>query len=176
MNETFIDIFNRIPTPSELNPAPPPPLRGGPPLPVRTAHLLSSVGRLQSRRFTEGLAPVGLRAKEFALLNQIALAEGTSQKQLGRRLGLDPSGLVATLDELQRRKLVERRPRADDRRRYALHLTDEGRGKLADGRAVAQDAAGRLLAPLSRDEIGRLHDLLARLATEDPSTDSPAAA
>jgi MarR family transcriptional regulator, lower aerobic nicotinate degradation pathway regulator len=151
-------------------------LKAGPPLPIRTAHLLSSLGRLQSRRFTDGLEPLGVRAKQFALLNHIALAEGTSQKEIGRRMGLDPSGLVATLDELQRRGLVERRPHETDRRRYALHLTKEGRKKLAEGRAVAQDAAGRLLAPLSHDEISHLHDLLERLAAEDQPHPSSAAA
>jgi DNA-binding MarR family transcriptional regulator len=139
----------------------------GPPLAVRTAHLLSSLGRLQSSRFTERLAPLGVRAKQFTLLNQIALAEGTSQKELARRMRLDPSGLVATLDDLQRRGLVERTPHANDRRRYALRLTEEGRATLAEGRSVARDAAARLLAPLTQDEIRHLHDLLARLAVDD---------
>ena len=138
-------------------------MKSGPPLPIRTARLLSTVGRLQSKRFTEGLVGVGLRAKEFALLNQIALAQGSSQKELGGRLGLDPSGLVATLDELQRRELVERRPHADDRRRYALHLTPGGEAKLAEGRALAQRLADLLLDPLEENEVARLHDLLARV-------------
>ena len=146
MNDTIIDL-----------------VKSGPPLPIRTAHLLSNVGRLQSKRFTEGLVGVGLRAKEFALLNQIALAEGSSQKELGGRLGLDPSGLVATIDGLQRRELVERKPDPDDRRRYALHLTDHGRTKLDEGRALARRLADLLLDPLDENEVARLHDLLARV-------------
>ena len=103
-------------------------------------------------------------AKHFALLNHIALAQGSSQKGLGRRLGLDPSGLVASLDELERDGLVERRPYEGDRRRYALHLTGPGQKKLAAGRKVAQLTADRLLAALSEEEMGVLHDLLARIA------------
>jgi DNA-binding MarR family transcriptional regulator len=136
----------------------------GPPLRVRAAYLLSQTGRAQSARFLEGLAPLGLRPKQFALLNQVALAEGSSQRQLGRRLGLDPSGLVGTIDELEHRGLLERRAHPEDRRRHALHLTADGRAKLEEGRAVAQGVAGDLLGALDDGEVGTLHDLLARIA------------
>jgi hypothetical protein len=66
--------------------------------------------RAQSARPPEGLAPLGLRPKHFALLHHIALAEGSSQRQLGRRLGLDPRGLVGSIDELERRGLLEVEP------------------------------------------------------------------
>jgi DNA-binding MarR family transcriptional regulator len=159
MNESFIDILIISVSSRETSGRG----RRGPPLRVRTAHLLSNLGRLQAKRFTDSLMPMGLRAKEFALLNQIALAEGSSQKELGGRMRLDPSGLVATIDELQRRGLVERKPHSDDRRRYALHLTEQGRAKLREGRALAGETADLLLAPLSEEEVRQLHDLLARL-------------
>ncbi|MBA2239750.1 MAG: MarR family transcriptional regulator, partial [Solirubrobacterales bacterium] len=63
---------------------------------------------MQSGRFAAGLQPHGLRAKQFVLLNLVDLADGPSQHELGRRLGLDPSGLVATIDELEARELLER--------------------------------------------------------------------
>jgi DNA-binding MarR family transcriptional regulator len=137
----------------------------GAPLRVRTAYLLSQAGRAQSARFLEGLAPLGLRPKQFALLNHIALDEGRSQRQLGRQLGLDPSGLVGTIDELERRGLLERRANPDDRRRHALHLTADGRAKLDEGRAVAQRIAAQLLGALDDREVAALRDLLARLDT-----------
>jgi DNA-binding MarR family transcriptional regulator len=137
----------------------------GPPLRVRTAYSLSQAGRAQSARFLAGLAPLGLRPKQFALLNHIALAEGSSQRQLGRRMGLDPSGLVGTIDELERRGLLERRAHPDDRRRHALHLTADGRTKLDEGRAVAQRTAAQLLGALGDREVTTLLELLARIDT-----------
>jgi DNA-binding MarR family transcriptional regulator len=132
---------------------------------VRTAFLVSRVGREQSARFLEALAPLGLRPKQFALLNHVALAEGSSQRELGRRLGLDPSGLVGSIDELERRGLLERRAHPGDRRRHALHLTADGRAALAAGRAAAQRTATDLLGALDEDDVARLHDLLARVAS-----------
>jgi DNA-binding MarR family transcriptional regulator len=159
------------------SPRPRPHGRRGPPLRVSTAHLLSQVGRAQSARFLEGLEPLGLRPKQFALLNHIALAEGSSQRQLGHRMGVDPSGLVGTIDELERGGLLERRAHERDRRRHALHLTADGRAKLDKGRAVAQRAAAQLLGALGEGEVAALHDLLVRIATTlEPDVASAASA
>lgn len=91
-------------------------------------------------------------------------------------LGLDPSGLVASLDELEHQGLVERRPHPGDRRRYALHLTAAGRKKLTAGRTVTRRNADQLLAPLSEKEMGVLHDLLARIAASEEDGSARAAA
>lgn len=118
---------------------------------------------MQSGRFAAGLQPLGLRAKQFVLLNLVALGDGPSQHELGRQLGLDPSGLVSTIDELEARELLERRSHPRDRRRYALHLTAAGGKTLREARGVVQDGATQLFAPLRADEINVLHDLLARV-------------
>src|SRR5215211_2421729 len=73
---------------------------------------------------------LGLRPKHFALLNGIALAGGGSQQELGGQMGLDPSGLVGAIDELEAMGLLERRRDAADRRRYVLTLTAEGSATL----------------------------------------------
>ncbi len=139
------------------------PTRRGPPLEARTAHLLSEAGRIQSGRFAAALQPHGLRAKQFVLLNLVDLADGPSQHELGRRLGLDPSGLVATIDQLEARELLERHAHPTDRRRYALHLTPAGEQALRAARSVVQEGAIQLFANLSADELGILHDLLGRI-------------
>ncbi len=151
-------------------PTPARPARRGPPLSARTAYLLSQIGRSQATHFTERLQPLGLRPKHFALLNLIGLDEGCSQQQLGERLALEPSGLVKTIDELERQGIVERRRDPSDRRRYALHLTDGGKAKLTQARQAAAQRADELLAPLNKSELQVLHDLLRRIAAaEDPT-------
>jgi DNA-binding MarR family transcriptional regulator len=49
---------------------------------------------------------------------------------LAGALGMQASRLVALVDELETRGLIERRENRDDRRSYALHLTGKGRGRL----------------------------------------------
>src|SRR6266545_1565069 len=94
--------------PRETPPARPPAARRGPPLEARIAYLLSKVGRRQSVRFSDLLKPLGLRPKHFALMNVVDLTDGPSQQQVGEALGLDPSGLISAIDELEADGLLER--------------------------------------------------------------------
>jgi DNA-binding MarR family transcriptional regulator len=137
---------------------------GGPPLEARVGYLLFRLGRTQSSLFVDALEPLGMRPKHFALMNLADLSEGSSQQELGRKLGLDSSGLVSVIDDLEAHGLVERRRDATDRRRYAIHLTRAGKAKLSRAREAVTLRAEELLAPLSEDERETLHDLLARVA------------
>jgi len=134
---------------------------------VRTAHLLGDVGRGQASSFTAELAALHLRPKQFALLNRIDLAQGSSQQELSRSLELDPSGLVSTVDDLEEQGLVERQRDPADRRRYALYLTESGRGRLADARTAARRVAQSLLRSLSDEQVAALAALLETIVAED---------
>src|SRR3954470_10801482 len=79
----------------------PSPIPSGAPVHARAAYLLARVGRSQQMRFTERMGVLGLRPKHFAVLNAVALSDGASQQELGGRMGLDPSGLVGAIDELE---------------------------------------------------------------------------
>jgi DNA-binding MarR family transcriptional regulator len=71
--------------------------------------------------------------------------------------------VVAALDELAARGLIERSPDPGDRRRNVITITAAGTEQL---RALDQILAGvqeRLLAPLSDAERAELTRLLARL-------------
>lgn len=138
--------------------------RQGPPPEVRIAFLLSRVGNRQSGAFADLLKPLGLRPKQFAVMNLVALADGPSQQEIGARMELDPSGLIGTLDELEELGWLERRRSERDRRRHALHLTAAGREKLTEGRAAARRRAEDLTAPLSEKERATLLRLLEKMA------------
>jgi DNA-binding MarR family transcriptional regulator len=141
--------------------------RRGPPLEARIAYLLSKVGRRQSVRFAELLKPLGLRPKHFALMNVVDLAEGPSQQQLGQALGLDPSGLISAIDELEADGLLERSRAPEDRRRHALFLTRAGKARLAKAREASRKRGEELIAPLSEAEAQSFHELLKRIAGAD---------
>jgi DNA-binding MarR family transcriptional regulator len=145
-----------------------PAARHGPPLEARIAYLLSKIGRRQSVRFAALLKPLGLRPKHFAVMNVVDLADGgPSQQQLGAALGLDPSGLISAIDELEAAGLLERRRARNDRRRHALYLTRSGKAKLAKAREASRKRGQELIAPLSDAEAQTFHDLLQRIASAD---------
>jgi DNA-binding MarR family transcriptional regulator len=127
---------------------------------------LSSLGYAVSRRFRQTLAPLRLEPREFALLRAIAAAEGQSQQAIGERLQIPASRMVAFVDALQQRDLLQRRPNPQDRRAHALHLTDQGRDMLARAMTAAVALENELCADLDAPEREQLLDLLLRVAPQ----------
>jgi DNA-binding MarR family transcriptional regulator len=128
------------------------------------AFMLSSLGYAVSRRFHEVLAPLELEPGEFALLRAVEAGEGDSQNALAERLHISPSWMVAIVDELERRGLLERKPHARDRRVRNLHLTAGGRKLLKQAERHAQQFDRQVTGPLDETELRQLLDLLDRVA------------
>jgi DNA-binding MarR family transcriptional regulator len=134
--------------------------------PSSVAFLLSQVGIYASRRFAERIGEIGLQPPQFRVLNMVDAAEGASQHAIGKAIGAPPSRMVAIVDELEERDLLERRPHPSDRRIRALHLTSEGRALLARGRRVAAGHEADLIRGLSDADRGRLVSLLQAIVAE----------
>jgi DNA-binding MarR family transcriptional regulator len=128
------------------------------------AFLLSSLGYTVSRRFHQALEPVGLEPGEFALLRAVATNEGESQNALAERLHISPSWMVAIVDELERRGLLERQPHARDRRVRNLHLTAAGKKLLKQVQREAQQFDREVTGPFDEGERQQLLELLDRVA------------
>jgi DNA-binding MarR family transcriptional regulator len=124
--------------------------------PPSLVFLLSKLGFAASRSFAESLAPLGLEPRHFALLNYVALAEGQSQQELGVALDIPPSRMVAIVDDLEERGMVERRAKPSDRRARALYLTASGTTLRGKARAAVRANEQRFcasLAPATREQL-----------------------
>ena len=126
---------------------------------------LSSLGYAVSNGFKATLTPFNLHPREFAVLRAVGFQEGQSQQALGERLQIPRSRMVAIVDELEERGLLERRPHPTDRRVRELHLTKTGRklNEQAFQAAIAYEQ--RISAPLTPEEREQLLDLLERVST-----------
>jgi DNA-binding MarR family transcriptional regulator len=127
---------------------------------------ISTTGYAVARQFREALAPLELEPREFALLRSVATSEGVTQQAIGERMGVAPSRMVAFVDSLEQRGLLERRQNPDDRRARALFLTPAGRELLERAFAVAIGHERRLSGELTDDEREQLLDLLARVGEQ----------
>src|SRR6516165_4467004 len=134
------------------------------------AFLLSQVGAHAADKFGERLEPLGLKPAHAGILRVIRQADGLSQQALGEKLSVFPSRLVALLDELEERALVERRDSPTDRRSYALYLTGAGRDALEQIGRAAREHQDDLCAALDESERVQLADLLRRIAHEQGLT------
>jgi len=132
--------------------------------------LLSQLGAHAAARFAERLMVLELSPADAGILRLLRTAAGISQQELSSRLQIHPSRLVAILDNLERRQLVERKPNPDDRRLYSLHLTKEGGEMLQRIGKVAREHQDELLSVLSGEERAKLTQMLQRVADEQGLT------
>jgi DNA-binding MarR family transcriptional regulator len=134
------------------------------------AFLLAQVGAHAASKFGERLATIGLTPPEAGIFRLLAVSQGISQQDLSARLGVHPSRLVAILDELESRGLVERKPNAGDRRQYALHLTVKGKDTFARIGQIARQHQNALCLSLTEGEREKLAELLQKIADEQGLT------
>src|SRR5919202_1297493 len=91
--------------------------------------LFSKLALRGARLVAELMGSTSLRS-DFALLAGLEAFGPLSQAELGRRLGMDPSDVVAVLNQLEHDHYVRRRPDATDRRRNTIHLPPRGSQRL----------------------------------------------
>lgn len=165
------------PAPQPVPQPPPAGPRSGqlpPTLLALTTFVLSRVTLRSRRLLGSRLAATGLRLWHLAVLAALADFGPAIQRDLAGRLGIDPSDLVAVLDDLVGAGHVERRRDPADRRRYTVALTAGGTHALAAARRQAAAVQDDVLAPLLPAERQLLHDLLSRvLAHLEPGPDEP---
>jgi DNA-binding MarR family transcriptional regulator len=134
------------------------------------AFLLAQVGAHAAGRFAELLAPLHLSPPHAGILRVLSKSAGLSQQELASKLNMHPSRLVGLVDELETSGFVKRQENPDDRRTYALRLTDEGRAILGEIGRVAREHQESLLASLGKEESEQLADLLQRIADDQGLT------
>jgi DNA-binding MarR family transcriptional regulator len=126
--------------------------------------MLSTLGYTVSRRFHDVLVPLQLEPSEFAVLRSVGVGEGQSQQALAEHLHISPSHMVAIVDELEQRELVERRAHSGDRRVRTLHLTRAGEKLLGEAFELAKQYEKLITKELGAAERSQLLDLLDRVA------------
>ena len=128
------------------------------------AFLLAQLGAYAAERFGERAAALDFTRPQAGLLRLISREPGQSQQAVARRLGTPPSRLVALVDGLEERGLIERRRNPGDRRNYALHLTAAGEQAMTDLSQVSLEHEQAISAPLTEAERAQLSKLLGKLA------------
>jgi len=137
-------------------------------LTVFPGYLLARLGESSRRRFHKALEPEGLHPRDFGVMTMVAAQPGMSQQQLHEKTAIDPSSMVAVIDELEAAGLAERRPDPEDRRARTIFLTDRGEQTLRRVRALAGELQREFFEALSAEELRTLHALLRKLAGSAP--------
>ena len=119
------------------------------------------------------LIAFNLRPRHVVGLTLLRDFGASSQAGLAEALGIDPTNVVALLNELETAGLVERRRSTEDRRRHTVVLTSAGARRLAEIETALAGLEHRLFAALDSDEQATLHGLLQRAAAVTGGTTGP---
>ncbi|NUR52252.1 MAG: MarR family transcriptional regulator [Hamadaea sp.] len=127
------------------------------------SRLTNQAALAANRIVDKALAQVGVRRYHYSLLAALDETGPTSQAELGRRTGIDRSDMVATVNDLADRGLVQRTADPEDRRRNIVSVTAAGRRQLAHLDELLGAAQDAYLAPLSAADRRTLIGLLTRV-------------
>lgn len=140
-----------------------PPERVGYVLEDQVGYLLRRAHQRATALFTEIMTPFGLTPTQFAALAKIYDQGEVSQNQLGRLTAMDPATSQGVARRLIEQGLIVRRDDDEDRRRFQLSLTAEGRRLIEAAMAMGLKVSATTLDPLTPRERTTFLALLKRL-------------
>lgn len=129
----------------------------------RLSFLLKRASVLLDDAIESQLARLTINGREFAVLTVIDSEGPASQQRLASRIGVDRTTMVALIDALEERQLVNRRRDPTDRRAYVLEATPAGHKTRQDALKAVKLGEQQALAPLTSTESASLKQALHRL-------------
>ena len=124
---------------------------------VRLAHIAIY------RDFMEAVRPLDMTQRQGAILILIGTNPGTSQAALAEFLNTDRATMMAMIDRLETRNLIERRKGEADKRTNALYLTDTGRVTLAELKKLIVGHEKHFLKRFTTKELAQFTEFLTRV-------------
>lgn len=125
--------------------------------------LLMHLGRDVDARLRRQLSVHGLTPRHGYTLSHLCDNGPTSQQSLLDVLDVDPSVLVAILNDLENAGLAERKRDPEDRRRHIVEMSEQGRSALTAMESTIDTIERELLADLSPADAEQLRSLLSKV-------------
>jgi DNA-binding MarR family transcriptional regulator len=110
---------------------------------------------LQARIAREGVT-IGM----WFVLRMLWDKDGSTQRELGERVGINGPTMVAALNSMERAGLVKRVQNLDDRRKINVFLTERGRKLKGKLWPMAAEVLAIGLAGLSQADVNALNKML----------------
>ncbi len=117
--------------------------------------------------FRKTLGEDGMSARVFSALSLCVRFPNITQSELARMMGIERSGLVAIVDELEAKNHLRRAPVPGDRRVQALAPTETGRIAYKEAIKAVRAHEDRLFADMSPKEKETLLSLLKRIRSHE---------
>ena len=110
------------------------------------------------------LEPFTIQVRHYSVLLFLAqINTAVSQKEIGEHLWIDRNTMVSLIDHLETQELAVRTRDPNDRRSYAISITEKGRDIVPQAGQVVAEANAQFVEALNADELEQLTKLLVKL-------------
>lgn len=132
---------------------------------ISIGQLLRDADKAFNRALRDELAVHGVTYSQFRHLWALWHAEGCTQAELSRSLGIGEAASTAVIESLDRRKLIRRVRQQDDRRSIRVLLTAEGRALEPALTACAHRVNVQVRDGLTAEQIAALFEIVDRITS-----------
>lgn len=126
-------------------------------------YLLSRAKNALSQGIDQEVSGMDMTQAQASCLMMLAKGEVTTMTDLARNLNTDAGSVTRMLSRMEKRGLIERTRRDDDRRVVDLSLTAEGEAVVDKLPTVFCNVMRRQFEGFTREEIDVLRDMLLRI-------------
>jgi DNA-binding MarR family transcriptional regulator len=102
----------------------------------------------------------GITVDQWVILQELEKENGLSQFEIAARAFKDAPTVTRIIDLLCNKKLLERLPDKEDRRKFNIFLTDSGKAKILEVLPMAESFRAEAWNGLSDKEINQLSNIL----------------
>ena len=125
--------------------------------------IVREVYRAFARCLQARIAREGVTIGMWFVLRMLWEKDGSTQRELGERVGINGPTMVAALNSMERAGLVKRVQNRDDRRKINVFLTERGRKVKSKLWPMAAEVLAIGLSDLSRAQVQSLNKMLTRV-------------
>lgn len=126
-------------------------------------YLLARSRTKLAKRVDAQLAAHDITSAQGAVVMMLASGNFSTAAELSRELYLDSASMTRMVDRLQKRGMLVRKPRGDDRRVIDLHLTETGTALAEQLPTLYSVVLNQSFADFSAEEVTTLKSLLRKL-------------
>lgn len=127
------------------------------------AFLCSDIGRLFRKRFGELARQSGPTGAQWRALLVVQRYPGINQGMLAEHLDVEPITACRMVDRLEQAKLIERRRDPNDRRAWALFLTEAAVPTVSELKATGARLLDWVTSDLTEQEVETLSRCLSKI-------------
>ena len=106
---------------------------------------------------------LGITIEQWILLKIIEETQPISQRELADKSLRDPASITRTLDILEKKQLIQRKPIPNNRRQYHIELTIQGNTFVKNNMEMIKAHRKKSIEGLSPEEIESLRTILLKI-------------